>query len=274
MYRQILDTEHKRKSALITLIILLLLLVGMFSLGMQYLDPPEEYGVAINFGNIPMSKENPVEKSKSTLPKSQEKTVEKVKEEVKEEVAKKVPADKIVTNTTAKDVPVISQSKKETKQLSKSVKEIPKKVEKPNKPSKAAMDALNSLLGGEASKSAGDDKKEGVKGSKEGDKKSSKYYRNSNKRSDGNYNLSGRKALSKPIKKPNCEEEGIVVVTIFVNQQGKVVKAVPGEQGTTNSEPCLFEAAKKAALATQWNPDKKAPKLQKGDIIYKFSLSK
>lgn len=263
MYRKLLNTEHERKSALITAVILLLLLLWMFSFGMRYLDPPEEYGVAINFGNSTTGEGNRVEKSKSTLSNTQEKIVE----EVKKEVSKEFHNEKVVTNTVARDVPVMSKSTKKEE-----VAPVKKDIKEDKKPSKAAMDALNSLLG--SSKSEGDDKKKGVKGSEDGDKKKSKYYRNSNKRSDGNYNLSGRKALSKPVKKPNCEEEGAVVVAIFVDQQGKVIKAVPGEQGTTNSEPCLFEAAKKAALATQWNPDKEAPKLQKGDIIYKFSLSK
>jgi len=47
----VLDTKHKRKSAIITVFILLMLLFVMFNFGMRYLDPPEEYGLAINFGD-------------------------------------------------------------------------------------------------------------------------------------------------------------------------------------------------------------------------------
>jgi hypothetical protein len=45
---QILNNKHKRKSAVITALLLLLFIFAIFNFGMQYLDPPEEYGVAIN----------------------------------------------------------------------------------------------------------------------------------------------------------------------------------------------------------------------------------
>ena len=43
-----LNTKHKRKSAAITSVIMSLLLVLLFFVGMTYLDPPQEYGIAVN----------------------------------------------------------------------------------------------------------------------------------------------------------------------------------------------------------------------------------
>ena len=96
---------------------------------------------------------------------------------------------------------------------------------------------------------------------------------NSNQQRSGNYNLAGRNALSKPIEQPNCEEEGTVVVSIEVDKYGTVLKAVSGVKGTTNSANCLLKPAREAALRTTWNPDPNAPSVQKGNIIYKFSLT-
>ena len=45
-----LDTSHKRKSAVMTSIIAVLILILMFLFGLTYLDPPEEFGIAVNFG--------------------------------------------------------------------------------------------------------------------------------------------------------------------------------------------------------------------------------
>ncbi|MGY0426084.1 MAG: energy transducer TonB, partial [Polaribacter sp.] len=55
----------------------MLLIFGILNYGMSYLDPPEEYGLAINFGNANVGSGEPVVNAKkSTLPK----TVEKKKE--------------------------------------------------------------------------------------------------------------------------------------------------------------------------------------------------
>lgn len=276
---QILDTQHKRKSAIITIVILLLLLFIMYGFGMKYMDPPEEYGVAINFGDSNVGQGESVEKVKTATPEQNE-VEEEVVEDITEEVTpEETIQEEVITDAAAKDAPVIekSEEKKETpKEEKKEVK--PKQKPKP-KPSKATTDALNSLLNGsnsdgESSTGEGDDNESGVKGSKDGDPSSSKYYGKAGGGSGGNYNLAGRKALSKPIEKPSCQEEGTVVVSIEVDKNGNVIKAIPGVRGTTNTSPCLLKPAKEAALKTKWNADGKAPAKQRGTIIYKFSLSK
>ncbi|GAB7257519.1 energy transducer TonB [uncultured Polaribacter sp.] len=273
----ILDTAHKRKSALITALILILLIFGIYNYGMQYLDPPEEYGLAINFGDSNVGSGEPVVKSKKTEFKKIDK-VEEVVDEV-EETAKEVVNEELVTQETTKEVPVVEKVKELKKEPTKEeVKKVEVKKKPKPKPSKENQDALNKLLNGNDvsgdPKGEGDDKVEGVKGKKGGDEKSSKYYGNTGSGSGGNYNLSGRKALSKPINQPDCNEEGIVVVKIRVNKNGKVIYAKAGEKGTTNSKPCLAKPAEAAALKTTWNPDSDAPAVQTGTIIYKFSLSK
>ncbi|MFD2529243.1 energy transducer TonB [Polaribacter marinaquae] len=272
----ILDTGHKRKSALITATILILLIFGIYNYGMQYLDPPEEYGLAINFGDSNAGNGEPVVKSKKIAPKIIEK--EEVVEEV-EETIKETVKEEVITQETTKEVPVVEKVKELKKEPTKEeVKKVLEKKKPKPKPSKENQDALNKLLNGNdmsgEPKGEGDDKVEGVKGNEGGDDKSSKYYGNKGAGSGGNYNLAGRKALSKPINQPDCNEEGIVVVKIRVNKNGKVIYAKAGEKGTTNSKPCLAKPAEAAALKTIWNPDSDAPAVQTGTIIYKFSLSK
>jgi periplasmic protein TonB len=275
---KILETKHKRKSATITAIILLLLLFVVFNYGMTYLDPPEEYGLAINFGDSNIGSGEPVLKTKKApTPKVEEKK-EEVVEEIKE-VPKEIIKEEIITDDTSKDVPVVEKVKEVIKEPVKEIvkKEEPKEKPKP-KPSKSTTDALNSLLNGNSSdgqpKGEGDDKKEGVKGNQKGDPDSSKYYGNTGSGSGGNYNLAGRKALSKPKQQPDCQEEGIVVVRIEVDKNGKVIRATAGVKGSTNTAACLRKPAKEAALKTTWNADNKAPSKQIGTIIYKFSLTK
>ncbi|MCL7765330.1 energy transducer TonB [Polaribacter sp. Z014] len=286
---QILNTTYKRKSAVITAVILMLLIFGIFNYGMHYLDPPEEYGVAINFGTSEVGSGVPVENTKKIAAPKVVEEQKVVEEEVVKETPKEIVKEDIITEETTKEVPVVEkvkevkkepvkkvvEKKKEVKEVVK--KEVPKEKPKP-KPSKANQDALNSLLKGNSSdgkpQGEGDDGKPGVKGKENGDPTSSKYYGNTGSGDGDGYDLKGRKALSKPKVQPDCQEEGTVVVQIQVDKNGKVVFAKPGYKGSTNTASCLLKAAKEAALRTKWNSDDKAPANQVGTIIYKFSLSK
>ncbi|WKD86083.1 hypothetical protein KCTC32516_01440 [Polaribacter huanghezhanensis] len=272
---QILETTYKKKSAIITAVILALILVGIFNFGMQYLDPPQEYGLAINFGDSNVGNGDPVVQTKEN---PAVKKVEKEIEEKEEVIPKETIKEKVITQDT-KEAPVVEKPiKKKVEEPKKEIKKVekPKEIPKP-KPSKETQDALNNLLKGNSkdgeNKGEGDADNPGLKGDKNGDPKSTKYYGNNGSSGDENYNLAGRNALSRPIEKPECNEEGIVVVSIEVDKTGKVTKATPGVKGSTNTAKCLLDPAKAAALKTTWNPDKNAPAKQIGTIIYRFSLS-
>lgn len=283
----ILDTTHKRKSTLLTSVILIAFLWIIFSFGMQYQDPPAEYGIALNFGTTEQGSEKPKNTpvKKAPFKEIEEEKLEEVVKEVVKEVPKEIPKEVIneeVLSQTEKDAPTIEKPKEVLK------KEVPKKVEPkeekpvpkpiPKKPSKNTLKAFENLLKGTTSDSKptgeGDDDKEGLKGDEKGDPTSTKYYGNTGKSGDSNYNLAGRNALDKATEQPDCQEEGTVVVSIEVDKNGKVVRAVAGVKGTTNTARCLSKPAREAALRTTWNADPNAPSKQKGTIIYKFSLIK
>lgn len=274
----IFTTTYQKQSAIITVIIMAIVVFLMFFCGLRYLDPPEEYGVAINFGTSDVGSGPP--KLNESI---QSNPIPSQAEPVTEKVENNTVEEKVITQTDA-EAPVVKPKEKtiekKVKAPEKKVEE--KKVEKPIEkkaptPTKETQNALNSLFGnpskGEVVEGEGDDSGQGVKGSTSGDPNSDKYYGNDGLGGDGNYLLKGRRALSKPIRKPDCNEEGIVVVRIEVDTKGKVISAVPGVKGTTNNSPCLLEPAKKAAMATQWNPDGNAPNKQVGLIRYKFILS-
>ena len=272
----IFETKHKKKSAVITSILLAIILVAIFNFGLRYLDPPEEYGLAINFGDSTIGSGDPVVKTKAQP--VVKKQVEKVEE--KQEVTPKETIKEETITQKVKDAPVVekpTEKKVEKPVEEKKVEEKPKEKPKP-KPSKATKDALNSLLNGSSDdgkpKGEGDDVKPGVKGSDKGDPNSDNFYGNKGDGGESNYNLIGRNALSKPIENPDCNEEGIVVVSIEVDNTGKVIKAVPGVKGSTNTAKCLMDPARIAALKTRWNADPNAPNKQRGTITYRFSLSK
>lgn len=88
-----------------------------------------------------------------------------------------------------------------------------------------------------------------------------------------NATLKGRKVAGVlPLPESTIQAEGIVVVTIWVDQYGTVQKATAGVEGTTLVDTNAWAAARKAALGAHFNTDAKAPALQEGTITYIFTI--
>ena len=112
----ILDTTHKRKSTLLTSVILIAFLWIIFSFGMQYQDPPAEYGIALNFGTTEQGSEKPKNTpvKKAPVKEIEEEKLEEVVKEVVKEVPKEIPKEVIneeVLSQTEKDAPTIEKPK-------------------------------------------------------------------------------------------------------------------------------------------------------------------
>lgn len=272
-----LETKHEKKSFTITLVIHVVLILLLLFLGLTYLDPPPESGIAINFGTseVGSGEKQPTEPIKSA-PK-QNTSPETVTE------PEPVVEEEVVTQDI-EDAPVVEEKKKPTpKPVEEKKPEEPKKeppAEKPEpKPDKATTDAMSSILSGPERTGAesggeGDDNQAGDKGDPQGDPNANSYYGSgTGLDGDGNYRLGGRRALNKEKFVQDCNESGIVVVRIEVDRSGKVINAIPGVKGTTNASSCLTDPAKRAALATRFNSDEDAPSRQVGTIIYNFKLS-
>ncbi|WP_438425344.1 energy transducer TonB [Aquimarina macrocephali] len=293
-----LDTRHKKKSFVLTILVHIAIIFLLFYLSLNYMEPEEESGIAVNFGTTATGsgKIQPNEPIKSSPKQTTPETTSSTPELQEESPQIK---DKVVTQEL-EDAPVIEKKpKKKPKKKTEKPKEKPKpsdqkpsenttkekpvkKVEekKPDpKPDKSTLDILNSFSNGpkndgKAKGGEGDDRSPGDKGSPDGDPNAKSYYgTGKGLDGDGNYRLGGRKALNKEKFVQDCNESGIVVVKIEVNQSGKVIRATPGIKGTTNSASCLMGPAKRAALATRFNSDSKAPAKQVGTIIYQFKLS-
>jgi outer membrane biosynthesis protein TonB len=297
-----LDTQYKKKSALLTTLIMLSILFLIFHWGMKYYDPPLEYGIAVNFGtsNVGSGNIQPTEPLKSASP------IETVKETKQEEVQKVVEPSEASTPASASE-DVATQDNEESIRINKQ-KEAQRKIDEARKRAKEAetkkileaervekqrkaavakkqaeekakKDKLDAMMGGlnnsdgNASGGEGNDDQAGDKGNLNGDPNASGYYGNGGGGSGGNYRLGNRKAVSKPKPTYDCNEQGRVVVNISVDKNGRVISAEAGIKGTTNSAPCLLTRAKEAALKTKFNADNKAPSKQVGSIIYNFSLS-
>ncbi len=302
--KKIFKDENEKRAAILTALTLFILFLWMFfHTAFTYQDPPEEYGMEVNFGTTDTGQgDNQTTEPIEMQPNAAE-TPEEVVEEVVEETPPveevvETPTEDVITEDTTEDVPVIETSEMPTEvpveevkpvEEPKPVTETPKKptvtetvtTPKPNtappKPDASTENALLNVLNGPATTgssngSEGDDNENGDKGNENGDPNAPDYYTNPGNGSGGNYNLIGRLPLRRPIPDYLCQKEGRVVVAIKVNREGKVISATPGAKGSTTTEKCLLDQAKKAALNTKWQSAANAPEKQVGKIIYNFSL--
>ena len=99
------------------------------------------------------------------------------------------------------------------------------------------------------------------------------YEGNGGKGNGPGYSLGGRGAKSLHRPSDDFSEEGTVVVDIWVNRAGKVVRAEVATKGTTLINAAMREKAKQAALLSAFASDPDAPEEQKGTITYTFVIN-
>ena len=264
------------------------------------MDPPEEYGVAVNFGtsnvgsgdvqpNEPIksednnsekvyedaSKSNPVEAVK---PENVQKEAAAKQENVltqDSEEALEIKKQKEISDAKAKAASD-AKAKAEAENIAKAKAEAAEKKRKEEADKKAKLDAMMGGLNkseGTANGGEGDDNKAGDKGQLNGDPYASSYFGDPGTGSGGvGYGLNGRGKPTKQVYKQECNESGLVVVQIEVDRNGNVVKATPGYKGTENTAACLLEPAKKIALSHKWKADSNAPVRQIGFVSINFKL--
>ncbi len=290
-----LETKHERNSARITALIALIVLLLLFVVGPQYLDPPEEYGIAVNFGTTDFGSGNkPLSEPRKAV--KEEVVEEQVVEESQPEETEVTPteatkkAEEIMTQENAAAIAIKKQKEAEAKAKADAEAKVKAEAERVETEKREAEEKkrreedekkkkLDNLIGGvknaEGNTDGGEgpDNQGGNKGQLDGDPYAPSYFGGSGPGKGGiGSGLGGRGRPSKTIYKQDCNEYGLVVVKIEVNRQGKVIKAEPGIRGTTNTHPCLLEPAKKIALSHKWPADSDAPTTQVGFVSINFDV--
>ena len=190
------------------------------------------------------------------------------------------PKEQILTQET-EDVPV---TERKTEEKPKEVKEIIKEpvkeeIKQPVVNPKALYTGKKSTAG--AAGSEGETGKPGDQGIKEGSVYSKVHGNVSGSGNSGSegrgsgeggisYNLSGRKMLKQPEVTDRSQETGKVVVTITVDKNGNVVKAIPGARGSTTTSANLYSKAQQAAMKAKFDTNLGAAEEQYGTITFIF----
>lgn len=276
-----LKTKHERNSAKITTLIVVILVLLLFVVGPPYMDPPEEYGVAVNFGNSPVgsgivqptqpikSRENPIEEE-----------AQSVKAQPKETTKANSQSEDVLTNESEEAIAIkkVKDAEAKAKAEADRLEQLKKaEAERIAKEKQDQKDKLDALIGGVKNSEGPTTNGEGP-GDGPGDKgdldgKSYAPYQGTPGSGNGGigYGLNGR-GKPKYTVFDGCENEyGLIVVDIVVNRNGEVIEATPGVRGSNNATSCLKAQAKKIALSYKWPADSKAPARQYGKVSVNFT---
>ncbi|WP_222984977.1 energy transducer TonB [Flagellimonas meishanensis] len=287
-----LDTRHKKKSFTLTTLILSVLLLLLFYIGLTYLDPPIENGIAVNFGTMDYGSGEiqPREPVRSEPKRVEPQPVEQVQQvEAESEPVREEPVEKVLTSDSEESIKIKQQqeakrkaeeaAKKaqlEAERIAREKKQAEERIRQEQDAKKKSLDALIGGIGksdGTTTGSEGDDNRTGDKGQPDGDPYATTYYgAPGNGSGTGGYGLNGRSLLNGGKVQQDCNEEGRVVVRIVVGRNGHVIKATAGVKGTTNNALCLLKPAEATALSHRWNPDPNAPAEQIGFVVVNFKL--
>ena len=147
--------------------------------------------------------------------------------------------------------------------------EEPKPKEEPKVNERALFKPTNKPV--EEPSSEGNTETPGDQGNPNGGQDIANYEGQGGAGGGPSYDLGGRNAKSLPRPSSDFNEEGKIVVDIWVDRDGRVQNAQIGK-GTDIANAKMRQMAINAAKSSVFAPDKDAAELQKGTITYKFII--
>ncbi|MBI9033556.1 MAG: hypothetical protein JEZ03_03690 [Bacteroidales bacterium] len=282
-------TKDQRRGLIGTIGIHALVVLMLFFLAfVTPLPLPGEEGVEVNLGysdqgmgKIQPKPSNPPAQAKpkdvaKPKPKVVEQTSSDKAEEIKTQNTEEAPAIEEKKEKKKEEQPKKEEKKQEEvkpqpqpKQVEELVEEKVEEVKEPD----PVTDPRAMYPGKSKDTPAGNQGitgQPGDQGKPDGDPVTDTYEGLGGEGNGISFSLKGRKAKHLPKPTYDSEEQGRVVVTIYVNKYGEVTRAVAGARGTTVSDQKLHKMAREAALRAKFSSNPEAPEIQKGMITYTF----
>lgn len=271
------QNKDRRRGIIGTVVFHTALLILFIFLGLTYYEPKPEEGIVINFGNSETGMGDQADGAQQPQAQpSQPQTTTETEETPTDN------AENPIQTQNVTDAPAVEKKRKKPVEKKKPTPEEleQQRQERERQEKQRQLDERFGKVSDAKAGGEGEKQGAGDQGDPSGDPNSTSRTGGANggngSGGTGNYLLSGRKALSKPAPDYACADEGRVVVKIYVDRNGAVTQAIPGEKvpggaATTTTSSCLYDRAKAAATRTTWQGDADAPALQIGYIIYNFT---
>jgi TonB family protein len=252
------ENKYKKHGVIGTVIFHALLLVALLFLALRTPLPlPGEEGVEVSLGyDVTGSGLTQPEKLQPIQQVQPEITKPEPKEIITQDVEEAPALEEDVPEETVKEEAV------EEEVVEEEVKEEPK----------VNPDALYKPMEKDENESGnqGDGAEQADQGKESGSNESKKEDGVAGEGDGVSFDLEGRGSIHLPKPAYNSMEQGKVVVKIWVNKQGKVVRVQSGVKGTTITDSQLRKMAEDAAKKSVFTPDPNATEFQIGTITYNF----
>ncbi len=252
------EKQYKTRGVIGTAIFHVLLVVALLFLALKTPLPlPGEEGVEVSLGDAETG-------SGLTQP-------EKIKPIQQVKLVVPDPKPKEIIQQDVEEAPALEEEKPDEAKVDEEViEETP--VEEVKEEPKVNPDALYTphKKDDDESGNQGNGLEQADQGKTSGSKDSKKTDGIAGMGDGVSFDLEGRGSIHLPKPAYESMEQGKVVVTVWVNKQGKITRALEGTKGTTITNLRLRNLARDAALKAVFTPNPNAPDLQKGTITYNF----
>ena len=268
--------KDKRKSLIIAFLIYGGFAVLFFYIGLKYPDPPlEEGGVEISmadfgfddggFGEVEPAQSKPIETVEEVTP---EPVQERETSVVEESVTTQDESEISVPENQPDVEPIVKEESTESIVEEKAVESEPVEEPEPeiNEQLKSAMGAWDQP---EESNSEGT--QEGTTGN-EGVISGKQDGKGTFGGNGSSFELGGRSMTSGPKVGEKPKEEGTVVLNIWVDRNGSVIRTTQNLSKSTTTSQHLFNLANNAALKAKFNQSPDSAPEQRGIMTFIFIL--
>jgi hypothetical protein len=258
--REVVLQKDRRKAMLISALIFLgVVAVCFFLTAFTIQDPPPgDQFVAVgmaDFGDV-------LEAGGDNESEVSSEEVQEVVDQEQSQTSETSDASTDVATQNTSDMSVPSTPKPNPKPK-------PKPDPQPSNALSNALSNMNSSNGGGGS----DGNSEGV--GNEGDK-NGQIDGSGAVQGDGvGFSLAGRGLIGRPKLTENPQEEGIVVLNVFVDRNGKVIRTTRNyvKSKVSGQGHTLFALAEAAAKTAKFSVKNDAPAEQKGEMTFRFELN-
>ena len=250
------NKEKKDKGIAIagTIIVHALIVLVLFLMAFRTPLPlPGEEGVEVDLGMMNQGMGN-IQPDKPAIPVAAQPQQQQSKSK-----------EDIVTQND-EEAPAIEQPK-----VNKPKQEKPAEETQPKPNQRALYKGNNSPQAGGSEGITG---QPGDQGNPNGMKDVHQYNGNGGQGNGAGYDLGGRGAKSLHRPDDDFSEEGTVVIDIWVNPAGQVVRAEVATKGTTIINNAMRQKALQAAKRSTFAADPNAPEEQHGTITYTFVINR